>query len=96
MKNKQIVRIIIQTVLVMVTVFVILEFYQFDTISYMVKWVSTIALIVLNCAYNHWCGMRNGIEMSERHENHMMELRKESFDNIVVDMVVEEEINAER
>lgn len=95
MKNKQIARIIFQTVLVMVTVFVILEFYQFDTIPYMVKCVSTIALIVLNCVYNHWCGMRNGIEMSEIHENRMRELRKQSFDNIV-DMVVEEKINAER
>lgn len=95
MKNKQIARIIIQTVLVMVTVFVILEFYQFDTIPYMVKWVSTISLIVLNCVYNHWCGMRNGIETDERHENRMRELREQSFDNIV-DMVVEEKINAER
>ena len=34
MKNKQITRIIIQAVLVMVTTFIILEFYQYDTVPY--------------------------------------------------------------
>ena len=48
MKNKQIIRAIIQAFLAMITVFAILEFYQYDTIPYMVKWATTISLIVAN------------------------------------------------
>lgn len=91
MRNKQIIRAIIQTFLVMIAVFVILEFYQYNEIPYIVKWVSTIVLMVVNCAFSHWCGLRNGIEMSDRHNERMNELRKQSFDKII-DMVSEEKI----
>ena len=83
MRNKQIIRTLIQTFLVMIAVFVILEFYQYDEIPYIVKWVSTIVLMVANCAFSHWCGLRNGIEMSDRHNERMNELRKQNFDKII-------------
>lgn len=86
--NKQTTRNISQGVLTMFATFVILEFYQYD-ISYTIKWVTTIILIVLNAAYSHWCGLKNGIEMNEEHNKRMEELRKESY-NKIVDMVVKE------
>lgn len=89
MKNRQIIRAIVQAFLVMITIFVILEFYQYDQIPYMVKWATTISLIAANSIFSHWCGLRNGIEMSDRHHERMNDLRKQSFDKIV-DMVVEE------
>lgn len=95
MENKQIKRIIIQTVLIMIATFIILEFYQYESIPYIVKWVTTIVLIVINAVYNHWCGVRSGIEMSEKHESCMSELRQQSY-NKIVDMVVEEKIRDRR
>lgn len=89
MKNKQIIRAIIQAFLVMITIFIILEFYQYDPIPYMVKWATTISLIVANSIFSHWCGLRNGIEMSDRHNERMNGLNKQSFDKIV-NVVVEE------
>ena len=76
----------------MITVFAILEFYQYDTIPYMVKWATTISLIVANSIFSHWCGLRNGVEMSDRHHERMNDLRSRSFDKIV-DMVAEEKVN---
>ncbi len=83
MKNKQIIRSLIQTFLVMITTFIILEFYTLEIIPYAVKRVSTIVLMVANCAFSHWCGLRNGIEMSDRHNERMNELRKQNFDKII-------------
>lgn len=81
-------RKIIQFCLVGISTAIILEFYQHD-ISFLVKWVVTIGLLVLNCVYSYHMGMKDGIEMSDRHNKKMNELRKRSFDKIV-DMVVEE------
>lgn len=92
MEKKKIIRTIIQTFLVMVTTFIILEFYHHDAIPYMVKWITTIVLIVANCVFSHWCGLHNGIEMSDRHNEKMNELKKQCFDKIV-DMVVDEKTN---
>lgn len=92
MKNKQTTRIVVQTLLIMITTFIILEFYQYDAIPYMVKWTTTIALIVVNAVYNHWCGLQNGIEMGEGRKKYMRELREQSY-NKIVDMVVEEKTN---
>lgn len=82
MKNKQITRIIIQSLFVMLTTFIILEFYQYEEVPYMVKWISTIVLIVLNCTYNYWCGLKNGIKMSKEQDNCMAELRKENYNKV--------------
>lgn len=71
MKNKQIIRAIIQSFLSIITIFIILEFYQHDMIPYMVKWATTISLVVANCIFGHWCGLRNGVEM--------IDSRKRSF-----------------
>lgn len=89
MKNKQIIRILIQSFLVMITIFIILEFYTLGIIPYAVKWVTTIVLIVANCVFSHWCGLRNGIDMNDRHNERMNGLREQSF-NKIVDMVFEE------
>lgn len=88
-KNKQIIRSIIQSFLAMITIFIILEFYTLGIIPYAVKWVTTIVLIVANCVFSHWCGLRNGIDMNHRHNERMNELKKQSFGKIV-DMVSEE------
>lgn len=93
MRNKQIISRIIQFLLVAISVFIILEFHQHNAIPYMVKWVTTIVLIVTNCVYNHWRGLRDGIEINERHENRMRELRKQNYDKIA-DIVIDEKINA--
>lgn len=92
MKNKHLTRILIQSFLVMITIFIILEFYTLGIISYAVKWVTTIVLIVANCVFSHWCGLQNGIDMSDRHNERMNELREQSF-NEIVDMVAEEKAN---
>lgn len=92
MKNKQIIGILIQSFLVMITIFIILEFYTLGIIPYAVKWITTIVLIVANCVFSHWCGLRNGIDMSDRHNERMNELREQSF-NEIVDMVAEEKAN---
>lgn len=42
-----------------------------------------------NCVSSHWCGLRNGIDMNDRHHEKMNELKKQSF-NKIVDMVFEE------
>lgn len=89
MKNKQIARIVFQTLLVMISISIILEFYQYDTVPYIIRWVTTIVLMVANCVFNHWCGLKNGIEMSDRHNKRMNELRNQSFDKIV-NMAVKE------
>ena len=89
MKNKHLTRILIQSFLVMITIFIILEFYTHEIIPYVVKWVITIVLIVANCTFSHWCGLRNGIDMSDRHNERMNGLREQSF-NKIVDMVIEE------
>lgn len=67
MENKHLTRTLIQSFLVMITIFIILEFYTLGIIPYVVKWVVTIVLIVANCAFSHWCGLRNGIDMNDRH-----------------------------
>lgn len=82
MKNKQITRITIQSLLAMFTTFIILEFYQYEEVPYMVKWISTIVLIVLNCVYNHWCGLKNRIKMSKEQNDCMTELRKENYNKV--------------
>lgn len=92
MKNKHIIRTIIQTLLTTITTFTIFMFYQYDTPSFLIKKIVTIALIVANCVYNHWYGLRSGIEMNEEYEDRMRELREESF-NKIVDMIVEEKMN---
>lgn len=89
MERKQIIRTIMQTFLVMVTVFIIFEFYQYSAIPYIVKWIATIVLVVANCTFGHWCGLQNGLEIGNRHNKKMDELRKQSFDKIV-DMVLKE------
>lgn len=66
-----------------------MEFYTLGIIPYAVKWVTTIVLIVANCTFSHWCGLRNGIDMSDRHNARINGLREQSF-NEIVDMVVEE------
>lgn len=81
-------RKIIQFCLVGISTATILEFYQHD-ISFVIKMIMTIGLIVLNCVYSYRIGIKDGIEMIERHNGRMNELRKQSFDDIV-DMVVEE------
>lgn len=47
MNSKQIKRIIIQGLLVTITTFIILEFYIYDAVPYIVKWIATIVLIVV-------------------------------------------------
>ena len=84
-------RKIIQFFLVGISAATILEFYQHD-ISFAIKAITTIGLIVLNCVYSYHIGMKDGIEMSDRHNEKMNELRKRSFDKIV-DMVVYEKTN---
>lgn len=70
----------------------ILEFYRFD-FSLLIKIFATVLLIVINCAYSYHIGMKDGIDMSDRHKERMNDLRKQSFDKIV-DMVVEEKRKA--
>lgn len=89
MKNKEIIRKSIQFLLVTVSIFIILEFYQHDNFSFLLKTIITIILIIANCTYNHWCGLRNGIEMENEHNKHIQELREESY-NKIIGMVVEE------
>ena len=89
MKNKHLTRILIQSFLAMITIFIILEFYTLKIIPYVVKWVATIVLIVANCVFSHWCGLQNGIDMNDIHNTRMNELREQSF-NKIVDMVAEE------
>lgn len=84
-------RKIIQFFLVGISTATILEFHQHD-ISFAIKAITTIGLIVLNCVYSYHVGMKDGIEMSDRHNEKMNELRKRSFDKIV-DMVVYEKTN---
>lgn len=84
-------RKIIQFFFVGISTATILEFYQHD-ISFAIKAITTIYLIVLNCVYSYHVGMKDGIEMSDRHNEKMNELRKRSFDKIV-DMVVEKKTN---
>ena len=84
-------RKIIQFFLVGISTATILEFYQHD-ISFAIKAITTIGLIVLNCVYSYHIGMKDGIEMNDRHNARMNELREQSFDKIV-DMVVEEKAN---
>lgn len=79
---------IIQFCLVGISTATILEFYQHD-ISFSIKMITTIGLIVLNCVYSYRIGIKDGIEMSDRHNERMNELKKQSFDKIV-DMVIEE------
>ena len=81
-------RKIIQFFLVGISTAAILEFYQHD-ISFAIKAITTIGLIVLNFVYSYHIGMKDGIEMSGRHNEKMNELRKRSF-NKIVDMVAEE------
>lgn len=84
-------RKIIQFFLIGISTATILEFYQHD-ISFAIKAITTIGLIVLNCVYSYHIGMKDGIEMNDRHNARMNELREQSFDKIV-DMVVEEKAN---
>lgn len=81
-------RKIIQFCLVGISTATILEFYRFD-FSPLIKTFSTVFLITINCAYSYHIGMKDGIEMSDRHNERMNDLRSQSFDKIV-DMVVEE------
>lgn len=91
MEKKQVIRTIAQTLLVMVAIFIILEFYQYDTIPYIVKWIVTLVLIVINCTFGHWCGLQNGLEIGNRHKI-MNELSKQNFEKIV-NMDVKEKEN---
>lgn len=84
-------RKITQFCLVGISTATILEFYQHD-ISFAIKAIAAIGLIVLNCVYSYHIGMKDGIEMSDRHNEKMNELRKRSF-NKIVDMVVDEKAN---
>lgn len=82
---------IIQFCLIAISVFTILEFYQHD-IPLGAKAITTIFLVVIDCVYNYRIGMKDGIKISNRHNERMKELREESF-NKIVDMVVEEKTN---
>ena len=84
-------RKIIQFCLVGISTATILEFYQHD-ISFGIKLIVTIVLMVINCAYSYHIGMKDGSEMSDRHHERMNDLRKKSF-NKIVDMVAEEKAN---
>lgn len=84
-------RKIIQFCLVGISTATILEFYQLN-ISYIAKMVITVLLIVINCVYSYHIGMKDGVEMSDRHNARMNELKEQSF-NKIVDMVVEEKAN---
>lgn len=59
-------RKIIQFFMVGISTATILEFYQHD-ISFVIKMITTIWLIVLNCVYSYRIGIKDGIEMSDRH-----------------------------
>ena len=83
-------RKIIQFCLVGISTAIILEFYQHD-VSFLVKWVATIGLMVLNCSYSYHVGMKDGIEASDRHSKRIVKLREGSFDKIV-DVVFEEKV----
>lgn len=84
-------RKIIQFCLVGISTATILEFYRFD-FSILIKTFTTVFLITVNCAYSYHVGTKDGIEMSDKHNERMNELRERSFNNIV-DMVVEEKVN---
>lgn len=79
---------IIQFFLVGISTATILEFYRFD-FSLLIKTIVTVFLITINCAYSYHIGMKDGIEINDRHNTKMNELREQSF-NKIVDMVAEE------
>lgn len=81
-------RKLIQFCLVGISTATILEFYQHN-IPIIIKAMVTIGLIVINCVYSYHIGMKDGIEMIDRHNAKMNELKEQSF-NKIVDMVVEE------
>lgn len=84
-------RKIIQFCLVGISTATILEFYQFN-IPHIAKVIITVLLIVVNNVYSYHIGMKDGVEMSDRHNVRMNELKEQSF-NKIVDMVVEEKTN---
>lgn len=81
-------RKIIQFCLVGISTAAILEFYQLN-ISYIAKAIITVLMIVVSNLYSHHIGMKDGIEMNDRHNARMNELKEQSF-NKIVDMVAEE------
>lgn len=89
MKNKEIVRKIIQACLVCILTVVVLLFYQYDTPSFLVKEIVTIVLIVVNCVYSYDIGLKDGAENYKK----ISETMKEHYDerlNKAIDMIVEE------
>lgn len=84
-------RKIIQFCLVGISTATILEFYRFN-IPHIAKVIITVLLIVVNNVYSYHIGMKDGIEMSDRHNSKMNGLKEQSF-NKIVDMVVEEKAN---
>lgn len=83
-------RKIIQFFLFGISTVAILEFYRFD-FSLFIKAFVTAVLISVNCVYSYHIGMKDGIEMIDKHNERMNELREQSFDKIV-DMVSEEKL----
>lgn len=81
-------RKIIQFCLTGISTAIILEFYRHD-ISFIIKTIFTVLLIVINCVYNYHIGTKDGIEMSDSHNERMNELREQSF-NKIIDIVVDE------
>ena len=81
-------RKITQFCLVGISTATILEFYRFD-FSPLIKTFSTVFLITINCAYSYHIGMKDGIEINDRHSARINGLREQSF-NEIVDIVAEE------
>ena len=84
-------RKVIQFFLVGISTATILEFYRLD-FSLLIKTFVTVLLMVINCVYSYHIGMKDGIEINDRHNTKMNELREQSF-NEIVDMVAEEKAN---
>ncbi len=83
---------VINFLLISISTFIILEFYQHDSFPVFPKAIITIALLVINCTYNYRNGLKDSVEMEEEHGKRMEKLREESF-NKIVDMVVKEKMN---
>lgn len=81
-------RKITQSCLSGISIAIILDLFQRD-FSLSLKAIITISLLVANCVYNYRMGIKDGMEISNSHNERMNDLRSQSFDKIV-DMVVEE------
>ncbi len=79
---------IIQFCLAGISTATIFEFYRLD-FSLLIKTFATVFLITINCAHSYHIGTKDGIEINDRHNTKMNELREQSF-NKIVDMVAEE------